>query len=143
VHKIKAFSNALWTSEQFRFLVIGGFNTVFGLAVFYLLQALLGQIIGYLAVLILDYIIALVFSFALYKIVVFKSTGNIPMEFLKFSTVYFVPFIVNLAALPFLVEVVGWQPSFAQTVIVFFSALTSYIGHRYFSFRNKTTQNKE
>lgn len=127
----------LWATESVRFLVVGGFNTLFGLLLFYALDYLIGPQLGYLMVLVMAYVVVLLTSFTLYKTLVFRSSGHMVHEFFKFSTVYVVPFLANFIALPILVSIVGLDPSVAQTIIVIFSTAVSYIGHRYFSFSNR------
>lgn len=128
------FSNLL-RNEQFRFLAVGGFNTVFGLVVFYTLEYFFGNIVGYFVVLLLTFAIILFTSFFLYRMLVFKTQGNLTKELFRFSSVYTIPFLANAIALPVLVSGFGWMPSIAQTVIVIFSTIFSYFGHKYFSFR--------
>lgn len=120
--------------ERFRFLAVGGFNTIFGLFFFYLLEFYFGSKIGYFFVLLITFAVILVTSFFLYRWVVFKAHGNIVRDFVRFASVYTVPFLANAIALPILVSGLQWQPSIAQTVIVFFSTVFSYFGHKYFSF---------
>lgn len=127
----------LWATEGVRFLIVGGFNTLFGLLVFYALDYLIGTHLGYLTVLVLTYVVILIPSYVLHRTLVFKSSGHVVHEFFKFCTVYIVPFLANFIALPILVSIVGLDPSVAQTIIVIFSTAVSYIGHRYFSFSNR------
>lgn len=129
--------------ERLRFLAVGGFNTVFGLLFFYALEYLIGSVIGYFSVLIITFAVILVTSFSLYRWLVFKVRGKLLTDFARFASVYTVPFIANAIALPILVSGLGWLPSIAQTIIVCFSTLFSYFGHKHFSFRRQRNKNAE
>lgn len=134
-HKLTLRVKSLLGDERFRFLAVGGFNTFFGLLVFYVLEFLVGESIGYFLVLILTFVLILLSSFFLYRWLVFKAKGNLGRDFVRFASVYTIPFTANAVALPLLVTGLGWLPTVAQTVIVIFSTLFSYFGHKYFSFR--------
>lgn len=124
--------------EHIRFLIWGGFNTVFGLLLFYFLQWQFGKLIGYFAVFLCSFVISSIISFLGYRLFVFKVRGNWLKDFLKFISVYTVPLIANALALPILVSAMNINVYFSQTLIVIFSALVSYFGHKYFSFSRKS-----
>lgn len=124
--------------EHIRFLIWGGLNTVFGLLLFYFLQWQLGKYIGYFVVFLCSFVISSIISFLGYKLFVFKVRGNWLKDFLKFISVYTVPLVANALALPILVSVMNINVYLSQTLIVIFSALVSYFGHKYFSFSRKS-----
>ena len=125
----------LYGDQRLRFLAVGGLNTLFGLLFFYALEYFFGARIGYFSVLLITFAVILITSFALYRVFVFKVNGKLLTDFSRFASVYTVPFLANAIALPVLVSGLGWMPSIAQTLIVCFSTLFSYFGHKYFSFR--------
>jgi len=130
---------ALWRQEKIRFLIVGGFNTAFGLFVFYLFEFLFGASIGYMGSLYCSFALVTVSSFLLYRFLVFKVTGKVIKDFFRFVAVYLIPLGANTIALPLLVSVVGINVYLSQTLIVVFSTVVSYLGHKYFSFRRKTS----
>jgi len=121
--------------EQLLYLVFGGWNTIFGYGVWALLQYLLGGLLPYLVVVVLAWPIAVLNAYLGYRYVVFRSRRPVLQELPRFSLVYLLTLVVNLAllpvalgALPFNIYVV--QAFFAVVVVV-----CSYLGHKYYSFR--------
>lgn len=121
---------------KLRFLVAGGLNTLFGLAIFPALLWLMTPLRWhYLVILTLCQILAVAFAYTTNKLLVFRTRGNHVREFVKFASFYVVNFAVNLAALPILVEVVHIPPAIAQTLFVLVVVLTSYFWHSRITFR--------
>ncbi|MBC7724970.1 MAG: GtrA family protein, partial [Burkholderiaceae bacterium] len=60
---------------------------------------------------------------------------GIVLDFVRFESVYVVMLAINAAALPLLVEVVGWPSFLAQAAIVVVTTVVSFFGHKFFSFR--------
>ncbi|NLU49340.1 MAG: GtrA family protein [Syntrophomonadaceae bacterium] len=120
--------------EKIRFVVVGGWNTVFGYLVFAGLYYLLRSHLHYLLLLAASYIISITNAYLGYKFAVFKTRGNYLREYLRFYLVYGVSFLVNLILLPVLVEALGLHPLVAQALILFFTTVISYTGHKYYSF---------
>jgi len=127
---------ALIAREEFRFLVVGGINTVVGYALFALLQLSVGHVIGYLGSLYLSYALAVTLAFVLHRRFTFRVTsGSVVRDFARFIGVYVVALALNTVVLPLLVELAGWNPLVAQAVCVVITTLVSYFGHKLFSFR--------
>lgn len=121
---------------KLRFLVAGGLNTVFGLSIYPALMWTLGPMgWNYIEVLILCQVVSVCFAYGTNKLLVFKTSGNYLAEFLKFSSFYVVNFVVNIAALPLLVELLHLSPVVAQTIFVIIVVCTSYLWHSRFTFR--------
>lgn len=120
--------------EKVRYLIVGGWNTAFGYLLFVVLYGLLGSIVHYTVILTVGYVISLTNAYICYKFLVFRTKGNYLKEYLRFYLVYGVAYLINLALLPVFVEVLKVSPIIAQAVIVFFTVIISYVGHRNFSF---------
>ncbi len=121
--------------EKVRFLLVGGFNTVFAYGVFaFLLQILK---LPYLLALIVQYFITVNVSIFTMRYYVFESKGNLISEFTKGWSVYIGLFFLNSVGLSFLVEICHIPPVWAQGVYLVFSTVMTYILHKYFSFRKK------
>ena len=119
-----------------RFMIVGGINTAFGLAVYpALLLALQPLGVGYLGVLPIAQAVSLVFAYSLQKIWVFRTRGDIPREFARFASFYLGIYAVNWAALPLLVEVVGLRPWIAQLGFVVATVIGSWFFHSRLTFR--------
>lgn len=125
----------LFDDERIRYLMVGGFNTAFGYAVFVAVQLLAGSVIGYLGSLYTAHVLASIVAYVLHRKVVFRVTGNVLIDFLRFQSVYVVSLVANTALLPLLVEVFGWNVYIAQALIVFVTVVVTFVGHKYFSFR--------
>lgn len=131
----------LFADQRVRFLMVGGFNTVFGFLVFVAVDLTLGasmnargEIVSSIVTLAVSHLIAAIVAFILYRRMVFRVAGNVLIDFLRFETVYLVPLAVNLVVLPALV-VWGMNRILAQGIILVVMTVFSYVGHRYFSFR--------
>ncbi len=87
--------------EQLLYLVVGGWNTLFGYLVWATLQFLLGDYLHYFVVIIvLAWPIAVLNAYLGYRYIVFRSHGPVLRELPRFSLVYVVTLVVNLALLP-------------------------------------------
>ncbi len=120
--------------EQILYLLFGGWNTVFGYGVWALFQFTLGDRLPYLAIVVLAWPVAVLNAYVVYRTFVFRSRGRVLTELPRFSLVYFLTLIVNLALLPVALRLLpfniyGVQATFLAVVVV-----ASYLGHRYFSF---------
>lgn len=132
----------VFRDERFRFLIVGGFNTAFGFLVFILLDLTLGrtmdrgghELLASVATLLLSHVIASIVAFVLYRRFVFRVSGNVPIDFVRFQGVYAVPLAVNIVVLPLLVSF-GIPRILAQGSIIVVTTVFSYVGHRFFSFR--------
>src|ERR1035437_2877843 len=91
--------------EQLLYLVVGGWNTVFGYFIWAVLQFLLGNHLHYLVVVLISWPIAVLNAYVGYRYSVFRSRGSILREFPRFSLVYVVTLVVNLALLPIALHV--------------------------------------
>lgn len=130
---------ALARDQRLRFLVVGGTNTVFGYALFAAFDLFVFATVpfGYLLSLVSAYAMAIVLAFILYRRFVFKVTGQVWSDFVKFVSVYLVAIGVNLLTLPLLIEVAGLNSLPAQAIVLAVTTLMSFFGHREFSFRRK------
>ncbi|MCL6588770.1 MAG: GtrA family protein [Firmicutes bacterium] len=123
---------------QIRYLIAGGWNTLFGYLSFTGLYFLLNNRLHYLLLPVINYFISVTNAFLCYKFFVFKTKGNYLQEYLRFYLVYGVAFLINMGLLPLFVEVFKIRLLIAQAVIIIFTIAISYVGHKYFSFRNKS-----
>jgi putative flippase GtrA len=121
-----------------RYILVGIWNTVFGYAVFAVLQLTLGDDLNYLLILAAAQVVGTLNAFVGYRLLVFKVHGHVLRDLARFSTVYVGAFVVNLAALPLLVEVIGLPVLVAQALVVGGTVVASFFVHRGFSFRRPT-----
>src|ERR1700691_2041626 len=126
-----------------RYLAVGACNTVFGYGCFALFTLLLSPIFsyGYVLASLLANLLSISFAFLGYKWFVFKTRGNYLKEWIRCVGVYAGSMILSAAALPFVVGIVRRQPGhehsapyIAGAVVLVFSIVFSFFGHRHVSF---------
>src|SRR5664280_1892777 len=120
--------------EQLLYLVVGGWNTVFGYAVWALLQYLLGDHLHYLVVVVLSWPIAVLNAYLGYRYVVFRSRASVFRELPRFSLVYILTLLVNLAVLPIALRVTPFNIYVVQALFTGVMVICSYLAHKYYSF---------
>ena len=121
-----------WT--LIKYLIAGGYNTVFGFAVFTGLYFLLKSELHYLGIAIIAQVINITNSYAVYRFFVFKSRGRIIEEYFRIYIVYGISFILGIALLTLLVELAGLHPVLAQFFVIITTVIVSYIGNSRFTF---------
>jgi len=140
---------ALLDDTRFRFLLVGGWNTVFGYCLFWLLYELFSRVfelryVAYTSAQMVGWVIAVLNAYVLHRKVTFRSTttGRAAWsEFFRFMQTYFAMFLFGLAFLPFLVEMVGLDPRVAALVATAVGVVISYVGHRFRTFRQQDRRN--
>jgi putative flippase GtrA len=120
--------------EQLLYLVVGGWNTLFGYGVWAVLQFLLGEHLHYLVVVLIAWPIAVLNAYLGYRYVVFRSRGPILRELPRFSLVYFVTLVANLALLPVALSLLPFNIYVVQALLTAVVVVCSYLSHRYYSF---------
>ena len=135
----------LVSNQKVRFLLVGGFNTVFGYALFAGFYGLIFRAVpfGYMLSLAASYAVAVTAAFFLYRRFVFPVVGRAGRDFVAFLGVNLVAISVNFALLPVLVEILGVYPLVAQAVVVVCTTVISYFGHREISFRRRVVSGRD
>jgi putative flippase GtrA len=122
--------------EQILYLAVGGWNTVFGYAVWAVMQYLLGDHLHYLIVVVLSWPIAVLNAYLGYRVVVFHSEGPLLTELPRFSLVYLAALLANLMLLPLALNTLPFSIYVIQALFTVAVVVVSYLGHKYFSFRH-------
>ena len=153
--KIYCWAEEIWFKfpEKLRFLLVGGFNTVFAYAILNLLDWSFGKIntrnnwsfspewIANAALLI-QYIITINVSVTTMRYYVFRSHGNFWQEWAKAWSVYVLLYVINAPSMSFLMWAFGLATWQAQGVYLVFSTIVTFILHKYYSFRQKKEESK-
>jgi putative flippase GtrA len=121
--------------EELLYLLVGGWNTVFGYGVWALLQSLLGDHLHYLVVVVLSWPFAVLNAYLGYRYIVFRSRGPVIKELPRFSLVYLATLLVNLALLPIALRVLPFNIYVVQALFAVAVVVSSYLAHKYYSFR--------
>lgn len=121
--------------EKVNYLLIGGWNTLFGYFTFVGLYFWLHSTIHYIILLVISNILSITNAYIGYKIFVFRTKGNYLQEYIRFYLVYGVAILFNLVLLPVTVEMFNLSPPLAQGIIIWLTVIFSYFGHKHFSFK--------
>jgi putative flippase GtrA len=130
--------------EIVRFVIVGGWNTVFGYGLFagsnYLLAGRIPH--AYIVASAIANVIAISVAYVGHKFITFRTRGNYLREYLRFYVVYGATALLGLALLPPAVALLGlvvrrksYVPYIAQAVLIPIGVAASFIGHKRFSFR--------
>ena len=130
--------------EFTRYILVGGFNTVFGYGLFALLNWLfrgLGSY-SYMYAAILSNLISISVAFLGYKWFVFRTRGNYLVEYIRCFAVYGSSALISLAGLPILVPILRRSlhhpeqaPYIAAAILTVVTVVFSFLGHKNISFR--------
>ena len=120
--------------EVLAYLLVGGWNTLFGMALYSLGYWLFGKHVHYLLLAVPVNILAITNAFLCYKLFVFRTKGNWLREYLRCYVVYGGGTIVSMVLLWLLKEFLGLNPMVANAVATVIVVVCSYFGHKYFSF---------
>jgi putative flippase GtrA len=136
--------------KQFlRYILIGGWNTVFGYICFSVLNRWLSMIMpaySYIAASLAASLISITVAFLGYKWFVFRTKGSYLIEWVRALTVYSGIVIFNTVVLAPLVGLIrhttryqSEAPYIAGAIVTVFTVTASFLGHRNFSFRKASS----
>ncbi len=129
IHKAKLKAFAL---KQFsKFSLVGILNTIIGYGSFVIFL----NFSDYMSALIISHIIGVTHSYVWNKFWTFKSNKSVLTEIIRFYSVYFVVFIINALTLIILVNYLSFDPRIGQLVTLPIITITSFTGHKYWSFK--------
>lgn len=120
-----------------RFVLVGGFNTVFGFGLFAVLQLTLGERVHYLVLVVVSTVVSVLEAYVVQRWLVWRVRGRWWRELVRFSSVYAGGLGANLLLLPLLVEVVGLPVLLGQGIATAVNALGTFAVHRSFTFRRR------
>jgi putative flippase GtrA len=153
INKIK---KHICTEKFSKFVLIGVWNTIFGISAFFILYHLFNQYCNYMILVIIANILSITNAYILYKLFVFKTRGNYLREYLRFYVVYGLVFSVSILLFPVFMEFVfpflqkhlpnyynvfQYKAYLSQLCIVSITMFISYFGHDKFSFNDKVKNN--
>ena len=121
--------------QSLRYLMAGGWNTLFGYGVGVGLYTVLSHELHVAVIAAIANILAITMSFLTYKLFVFKTTGNWLSEYGRSYVVYGSMALLSIALLWALVDYLGIDIWYAQALVVLLTVGISYLGHKFFTFR--------
>ena len=127
----------IWSSEKFRFLAVGAYNTLFGYVAFALLYTWLENELHYLVVAVIAHFIAVINAFLAHRVLVFRAHGAVLREFLRFNVTTLGNLAGGLVLMALLVSFGGWHPLLAQAVVLAVSVVASYFVHKLYTFAHR------
>ena len=132
---VKDMVRRLVGSTETRYVLVGAWNTLFGIGLFALLLHTMGHYVGYGWVLLLAQVVAVIQAHFSQRKLVWRSHGRFLPELGRFSVVYVVTYFVNLGLLALCVEVLGWPVLASQVIITIVLVITTFAVNRTWTFR--------
>ncbi len=123
--------------KRVRYLLAGGWNTLFGYCVGVLFYYLLHNYLHTLVIIVLANILNISMSFLTYKIFVFKTRGNWLSEYVRCYVVYGNIAIVGMLLIWMMVDFFMVPFWIAQALILLITVIISYVAHARFTFKKK------
>jgi putative flippase GtrA len=127
-------------SRPVRFLIVGGWNTVFGVGFFTGFYLVAHGVIGYAAVLTISQVVAILQSHLTQRYLVWRSRGAYFRELARFSVLYIVTYFVNLGLLALGVDYFGFAVLPTQWTITALLIFPTYTFQRVWAFRVETQE---
>ena len=123
--------------EKLRFLLVGGWNTLFSLLLFSFVLILIDN---YKITLIISHLCSVLNSFLTFKFFVFRSSGMFLFEYIKINLVYLLHFALNFIMLYVSVEMLKMNVIISQIIITCILTIINYFLNKNFTFKNGKTK---
>src|SRR5690348_7418039 len=120
--------------QETRFVLVGIANTIIGYLLFIFVVTAAEKRVGATLCLVISYCIALPISFSMQRIFVFRVSGGLLSQFVRFCIANSSIFLANLAFLPVAIALTKGDPIITQGIFVVVSAIVSFFAHKHFSF---------
>ncbi len=124
----------LWRRREWRYLLVGGFNTLVGYSLGVGLYLALSPLLHILVIGVIANILAITVSFTTYKHLVFHTHGHWLEEYLRSYVVYGGTAVLGIMLLWLLVDGLRLPIWVAQGIAMLLTVIVSYLGHARFTF---------
>ena len=114
-----------------KFVFVGGLNTLVGYSIF---AGLLFFNIHYVIASVAGHLTGMVNSYFWNKFFTFKTPGKSLREVRRLIVVYSINYAVALGGLILFVEIFNLHPLVGQAIVLIFTTLGSFFGHKYWTF---------
>ena len=125
--------------QKVRYLIVGGWNSLFAYGCFAILYHLLRDHLAPAAILTVSYAVASVNGYLTFRYLVFKRTRHPVVEYLRYQAVYLPILAVNLLVLPLALMYTTLNAYIVQALFAVFAVVAAYVGNKYFTFRKPKT----
>ena len=119
-----------------RYLLVGIWNSVFGVGIFLILSLSLPELSDSL-ILLISYLVSIVQAHFMQRKFVWSSKERYFQELVRFSGAYISQFVANLVLLQIFVRFVGLNRSVSQVIIVLILTVVMYFVNKNGVFRAK------
>ena len=119
-----------------RYLLVGIWNSVFGVGIFLILSLSLPELSDSI-ILLISYLVSIVQAHFMQRKFVWNSTEKYFQELVRFSGAYISQFVANLVLLQIFVRFVGLNRSVSQIIIVLILTVVMYFVNKNGVFRAK------
>ena len=135
---MKLFPFFSWTF--LRFLLIGGWNTLFGVGLYTVVYRFYGEHVHYLLLTVPVQFLAITQAFLCYKFLVFRVRQTAWFaEYLRCFLIYGLSALLTTALLWLCVSGLNLSPILGNLAATAIVTLVSFLGHQAFTFRRKLT----
>lgn len=125
---------ALKRQVLFRYVFVGGINTIFGFSFFPLCYWALYKILDINIIVTISHIICAFFAFITHKHITFCSDGKVHHEVSKFLIVHIVNWGINILLLNIALYYLNWGAFIIQLIIALLLAVANYFVLKQFIF---------
>ena len=122
--------------QEIRYILVGGWNTLFSLGLFILVYTWLQGSFHYIAIAVICHIFSVMQSFITFKYFVFKTKGNWLREYIKINITYVGALLCSLLLLYIFCDIYKFDPRIASIINAFIIAFLSYFLHKFVTFAN-------
>jgi putative flippase GtrA len=119
-----------------RYLLVGLWNSVFGVGIFLILSLSLPELSDSL-ILLISYLVSIVQAHFMQRKFVWSSTERYFQELVRFSGAYISQFVANLILLQIFVRFIGLNRSVSQVIIVLILTVVMFFVNKNGVFRVK------
>ena len=119
-----------------RYLLVGIWNSVFGVGIFLILSLSLPELSDSL-ILLISYLVSIVQAHFMQRKFVWSSTERYMQELVRFSGAYISQFVANLVLLQIFVRFIGLNRSVSQVIIVLILTVVMFFVNKNGVFRVK------
>jgi len=124
------------SATELKYLVVGIWNTAFGVAIFGALLFALEDRAGYVVVLTISSVISVAQSHFAQRKLVWSTSASYSHELVRFSSVYGAQYILNLLLLWIAVDIWAFPVFLSQLVIAGALIVTFYFVNKKWTFRS-------